>query len=152
MNEVPSRILYRIFLINALELLLGRQDKFRNHNSNSRLKKYSEKLSAAAEVLLNLGQSRMLSTHPLVVLPIHIVISVNQGFHALKAQESEILMPVRASGSQLYARNDRAQVRGQKCSELMESLVRVTPHRHETPVTHLFCPYHNNVILQKFLE
>lgn len=65
----------------------------------------------------------MPSTHPSVVLPIHTVVPVNQGFHALKAQESEILMSVRASGSHLHARNDRAQVSGQKCSELGESLV-----------------------------
>lgn len=74
--------------------------------------------------------------------------SVNQGFHALEAQESEILIWVRASGNQLLTRNNRPHVRGQKCSELMKS-----PHTGVLiPATHLFCPYHNNVILQKFLE
>lgn len=80
-------------------------------------------MSAAAEVRLNLDQSTLPSTHPLVVSPIHIVVAVNQGFHALKAQDSEIFTSVRASGSQLLTRNDKAQVRGQKSSELMESVI-----------------------------
>lgn len=49
MNEIPSRILYRIFPVNASELLPHRKDKFRTKNHSSQLKKYSEKLSAAFE-------------------------------------------------------------------------------------------------------
>lgn len=131
MNEVSSRIFYRIFPMKALELLPGGEDKFRHQKSSSQLKKYSEKLHACycRSTVEHWSKHNFFHSTFSCLAYSHYMMSVNRGFHALKAQESEILIWVRASGSQLLTRNGRPHIWGQKCSELMKSLARVTSHR-----------------------